>query len=568
MPPPLAPATAYRSQWNQFGAGEGGPSYDIVALPFYEGARAAAATGFSEETFQRVWLSALVGGAAAAVVFFSLGVLSSPVAGSAAGLLATFNPYSLVTGATSVPTAAILVGALLGGLVLRAGRSDCGRHPSLRLHWLRSAASSCEPSASPTHPAFVVLAFALVAATRTTSGVRAAGAFLARALPVALLVNLWWIVPAALTIAGSGFAERFATPAVEDWAWTHARASLVNAASLNTTWAWTYPEYFPYSHRLAQPPFDFLRFFALTLAVIGLVLARGRERRAAIVLAVFGLATVWIAKGLHPPLPGANAWLYDHVPGFWLLRDPGKMLAVQSLVLALLGGMAVAALVRSSRPWRAVFGPVVAGVLVAGSVAYVHPLSPGRLLVKGALSTTRPMSPVSDDWRRMAAYLDAQPPEGKIVVLPAGDFYQLPTTWGYYGVSFARLIIDRPVVEPGTASYFSTASAVTSTVDSLERDLVEGNSSAVLSKLGALGARYILLRRDLDRDMRGRMLVSPDALARGLARVPGLAHARSFGLLDVYRVETDSMARFSLRFRSPSKRHCSGLPALSRSRRH
>ncbi len=34
MPPPLAPATAYRSQWNQFGAGEGGPANDIVALPF------------------------------------------------------------------------------------------------------------------------------------------------------------------------------------------------------------------------------------------------------------------------------------------------------------------------------------------------------------------------------------------------------------------------------------------------------------------------------------------------------------------------------------------------------
>ena len=55
--------------------------------------------------------------------------------------------------------------------------------------------------------------------------------------------------------------------------------------------------------------------------------------------------------------------------------------------------------------------------------------------------------------------------------------------------------------------------------------------SAVLQ---ALGARYVVLRRDLDLTFPGRSLTSPDLLARGMAGVTGIRRVRAFGEADVY----------------------------------
>ena len=54
----------------------------------------------------------------------------------------------------------------------------------------------------------------------------------------------------------------------------------------------------------------------------------------------------------------------------------------------------------------------------------------------------------------------------------------------------------------------------------------------------ALGARYLLLRQDLDASFPGRSFVAPTRLARALPRARGLRHVRSFGLLDLYEADT------------------------------
>ena len=120
--PPLVPADDYRSHWNDFDNGAGGPSYAIVWFPYFEGLRAFDRLGLSEVAFQRLWLTVLVAGSAAAVVFLARGLVDSPLAAALAGILATFNAYHLVTGFDPVPLSAMIAGGLLGGLVLRAGQ--------------------------------------------------------------------------------------------------------------------------------------------------------------------------------------------------------------------------------------------------------------------------------------------------------------------------------------------------------------------------------------------------------------------------------------------------------------
>ena len=44
----------------------------------------------------------------------------------------------------------------------------------------------------------------------------------------------------------------------------------------------------------------------------------------------------FVGKGLNPPLRGVNVWMYDHVPGMFLLREPmGKVGALLAPAIVL-----------------------------------------------------------------------------------------------------------------------------------------------------------------------------------------------------------------------------------------
>jgi arabinofuranan 3-O-arabinosyltransferase len=240
------------------------------------------------------------------------------------------------------------------------------------------------------------------------------------------------------------------------------------------------------------------------------------------------LFSIWFLKGLHAPIASSNMWFYDHVPGAWLFRDPSKLSLVLVLVFSLLGAIAVAEAGRASVEVRT----VVAAVFVGGALIYAYPLLTGSVI-----ADKRPLLPPShvalpDNWPRAAAYLDSQSGPGKVVVLPRLDYYQTPTTWGYYGASFLHQLIQRPVIEPSPGGYFATG-GVTALVDALQDGILNGKGD-VTGVMQALGVRYVLLRRDLDTSFPGRSFVPPARLARALRQTPQLRHVRSFGFVDLY----------------------------------
>lgn len=532
LPPPISPEANYTAHWSHLTAGEGAPTYDVVNLPYAAWLDAWTWLGASEELAQRLWLSALFAGSAAAVVFLAFGFTTSAIAAGTAGLLASFNVYRLVIGPDAVPMAAILVAALLGGIVVRvAFRPE--RRPSVLLFAVASLGLGYV-MANPPHVALVALwvaACTVVVLAARPDAVRRTLGYLARAVPLALLFNAWWIVAAWLTLTAPGFADRFAAANVDDWAWTHERANLTNALTLNTFWSWDHAEYFPYAAGLGNPPFDLFKYALPILAVVGVVLAWRDNRRIAIGLAVVALVAAWLTTGFNAPLPGVNRWLYDEFPGYWLFREPSKILLLVLLPVAILAGLGVQRLLegtgRASR---------IGLALVAAALVYVHPLFTGEVV-----ADDRPLLPsahvrVPDAWSEAAATLNAQSGAGKVFVLPRSDFYQVPTTWGYYGVPFTRSIIRRPVLEAQPGSYFRPVSTVSSLEESVEQDLVAGRTAEARKALAALGVRFILLRRDVDAAFPDREITRPNTLARRLKRTPGVRLVRSFGMLDLYRL--------------------------------
>ena len=149
-----------------------------------------------------------------------------------------------------------------------------------------------------------------------TGGTRLAFGLLARALPWAFVVNLWWLYPLASTMTSAGVGYRFeAETDVLAWSWTHARLSLPNVLALDGHWGWSRPEYFPFAASMDGSVWSAFRFALPVLAFAAPILAVGRKRRAAWALVgALGLLAL-LAKGLHPPLGEMNLFLYRHVPG-------------------------------------------------------------------------------------------------------------------------------------------------------------------------------------------------------------------------------------------------------------
>jgi arabinofuranan 3-O-arabinosyltransferase len=532
LAPPINPGADYLAHWNDGADGAGSPGFSIVSLPYFEGLRAFHRLGLSDALFQRVWLTLLLAGAAAAVVFLTRSIFRSPLGAAVAGLVSVFNGYRLVTTFDSVPLAAMIAAGVLGGLVLRSAREEHNPRPLL---FAVASLTLGFVFVNPPHVilvlAWVVVCLLLAWALNGKAAFARSGRFLLKAVPLALVFNLWWIVPAYLTLTGSVFAQQFTASGVAQWAWTQQRASVPNVLSLTSSWAWLHPEYYPFSAGLERLPFNLLKYVPALAATLGVVLARGRARRVAYPLAAVGLAGVFVTKGLHPPLGSANLWLYRHVPGFWLFREPTKVGLILVLVFSLLAALAVVQLGQRS----AAVGAAGAALIVVAVVVYAHPLLTGAMV-----AGKRPLLPPAHvrlplAWQQAAAYVDARPEQGKAVVLPKLDYYQAPTTWGYYGASFFHQLFRRPVIEPQPGGYYSDP-AVSQLVGQLQQELLDHRED-VRPVLHALGVRFVLLRRDLKTRFPGRSIVASASLAHALVGADGLRRLRSFGLVDVYEVK-------------------------------
>lgn len=542
--PPVASGFEYVSHWNHYTTGEGAPTFDIVQLPYYGLLTLAEGIGVSEEIAQRLFLSGIYAGAAAGVVFFALSISASPLAAGAAGVFSTFNAFRMVSADDAVALAAVIIATVLGGLTVRASRDD--QHPSRGILAFGLVSTFVGYTfINPPHVALILAWLALSVVVAGIIGGRVAArrglTFLAKAAPLAVLVNLWWIVPAVLTFTNPDFSVRYAAPGVETWSFAHARSSIANVAALNPYWAWAFPEYYPYAQELDQPPLGLFRYWLAVVASVGalaLILRGGVARRVGILLASTALVSIFVVKGVHPPLAGISVWLYDHFPGYWLFREPFKVLMITTLAFSLLGGYAVDRLFTMSPPSRLIRGALLL-LMVGGSLVYPRPLIAGDAVPTQPAFGGSAHIQIPQDWFRAAEAINGDEAPGKVLVLPQSSYYQMPTTWGYYGVPFTRQIIHRPVLETLLGGYFGYSPSYLRLIGSIEQDLLRGRSTFIDEKLRALGVGFVLLRRDVPTESFGRVFPDPQELESGLDTVPSLDRLESHGLLQVYRLGED-----------------------------
>ena len=254
--PPVAPGIDYRAHWNGFDSGAGAPSYQIVSLPYFEGLRLFSWLGLGEVAFQRLWLTVLLAG--------DRGERRLP--GSRPRALAARRCRSGLRAAVQrlPPDAGVRPCAAGGddrgrragwpGDPRRSARAGRGRSSSA---WRRCPAGFV--ALNPPHLALVLAWIVVCVAARVgcprPRGLRARGRFLLAGVPLALLFNLWWIVPAALTHSRAGLHRPVRGRRASTNGPGRTRGNVLNVVTFTSNWAWSYPEYFPFSARLERPPF-------------------------------------------------------------------------------------------------------------------------------------------------------------------------------------------------------------------------------------------------------------------------------------------------------------------------
>ena len=93
----------------------------------------------------------------------------------------------------------------------------------------------------------------------------------------------------------------------------------------------------------------------------------------------------------------------------------------------------------------------------------------------------------------MASYVDRDPANGAMLVLPPDDFYQMPYRWGYYGIdTFVGDLMHRPVLVPSGQTYFGSSPYLVGVVNLAVQSMLAGDWPLVDRILRVLGTPFLL----------------------------------------------------------------------------
>lgn len=533
--------------WSTLADGLGSRSIGIVIAPISAIASALHSIGLSEPVIERVLLTGLFIGEALAISFLIATIwpqarLSARVAGSLFylfNLLAFFN----LPGAAQMLAFALF--PLLAALMIRG--LDSGQR-KYAIMWAIASIGLSYVAANPPLAVVAALGSILVAGAVHWSrrgDLRSVVRFSARAFPLSLLLNIWWLVPIALSVGGStGVASIPTSP--EEWGWTQARNSFTNLFSLNASWGWPQPLYFPYANTYQNPILGVITYAPAAIG-FGALAFRTRKTKLVPLLILASLFLIFLSKGVHAPFEDVNAWITQHVPGFWIVREPAsKLLPMVVVLLSLLIVSSVdkaADLVMLGRySQRFKWMDPASGVVLVGLML---PLAAWPVITGDIVADERPALPpvhvsIPEHWEAAAAVLNspAEGSDGAVLILPLSDYYQMPYEWGFYGAdAIASHLIRRPVVQGISLGYIPAIPAANDLTLRLEAAIRNGDVGEGERLMKALGIRYVLVRGDVDRSLAeqlNRVILDPEVYEQRLTESSLVRPIETFGPLTLY----------------------------------
>jgi hypothetical protein len=557
--PPIGTAWIGRvfSTFGWSGATLGAPMNNQGQLPWAAVDWSTHLLGGSGALAQRIWFSMLIGAILMAAGALARSLRFSPMAGTVVALVYFFSPMTMsqVGVYDNYLTVMVLVPALAAAVI----SYGCGR---IRLWQICAAFVVVAPFVGFIYsnppvvgmlalttaitPLLVWIRFGRDAARRAVGGVLIAGALLIAACA-------YWIVPALLAVGSVATGQ---LSSLSSWAFTESRSTLTNGLWLNTTWGWSFSQYFSYAADFGRFPLDLIPALIPLIAFSGLALRRVSNNlgqgiwRLRGFLALGALGVIFFSTGTRPP----GNLLFDplyHLPYGWLLQEPGRFLIVAALGFALLGGLLVEQIqtfitirpaevgrLFGGRPeWRLSSSALVAVAIVVVALVGSFPLWTGSTIAGPRQGFPSERVKVPTYWNATANYLNSSSsPSGSLLVLPPDDYYQMPYTWYYGNDAFIANLLSRHVVVSGGQGYFTVSADLTNAIQLEATALLDHEWSEAGRLLTAIGTPIVLIRGDIEANFPGRSIVSPAALAAALANDPEMELVHHDGPLALFEL--------------------------------
>jgi hypothetical protein len=507
--------------------------------PFFA---AGHALGLSDWVVQRLWLGSLLAAAALGVVWLLDALLGRPRGAAAlvAGAVMLLNPF-VVTYANRT-TVTLLAYAALPWLLLAVHR---GLREPRSWRWPAAVALLIAASGPGVNAAVTVwmllgpLLLVLYELAVDPVAPRDAAAFLARAVPLALLVSLWWMVPAYIeTSYGINFLPFTEQPGTV-WGTT----SVTESLRLMGFWlsyvglgfgGRAIPYFGDATTLLFSVPVVLATLLVPAAALAGFVWTR-RWRYGPFFLALALLAVLIMSAGFPEgtPLRHGLYFVYNHVAAVRFLRASYKAAPLLAIALACLAGTAAAEALRRLGS----FGPIDVrargrrwswlALGAAAAAAAVLALSAWPLVTGHAQDAQVSYERIPAVWHAAADQLDHDlPPNSRAIVLP-GELFSF-YTWGGTVDPILPALSTLPVAERSEVPYSDLrATDLLWTIDGLvhQQRLLPGQLGPLLK---LTGVRSVITATDEDRARSDAP--APGEVALELAAQPGFARpARTYG---------------------------------------
>lgn len=146
----------------------------------------------------------------------------------------------------------------------------------------------------------------------------------------------------------------------------------------------------------------------LILPILAYLALLFKPTKPVLAFSLLGLVGAFLAKGVNPPAGLINLWLFNHVPGFNLFRDPTKFYILAALSYSLLIPLSIVEIYRRLGPAAKIFLLLVIGYLLF----LVRPVWLGQL------SGTFVSRPVPNDYLVLKDFLTADQSFGRVLWLP------------------------------------------------------------------------------------------------------------------------------------------------------
>lgn len=498
----------------------------LTTLPFYAPMALFDALGFSLQTVQKLHFGLWLALPSIAMFYLSGTIFRDHpkklIAQLAASSVYLFNTYQVVWADSA--RMAIWVGLpfMLGFFI--HGLQAISRKESWLIWATGIALASMVISTAAINPPMFLMFLAIFVfwllfdlAThpehRTSSGLKQVGLFIATALLLTILVNLYWAVPYANFLINE--YKNALTSGIEginlanwlDPLSTH--TSLLNVFRLQGAWdwydGWAGEAYVPVAAVYQRNIFFLLWSIGIPIIAFAALLIRNKfiERKSMLFFAILSLLGLFFGAGSHEPTGTVYTWLVEHVPFLSIYRSPWyKFTTWTVLGYSILAAATIATLTMHFDKMiknRKIVVALIGLFLVLNGV-YAYGLTFGKVFPKKHERQKLPAAHVTfpDYFFSAADWVNSQSDDFRILQLPAQPTFHYQ--WGLSTLMDMTIFaFNKPTIwwpeQIGAGKAKAGSEEVAKTAF---EELYIGRSERASRLLGLLNVKYILQKNDID----------------------------------------------------------------------